>query len=240
VIRTLYTLMALVALIAGLLLGIPGGGTAHPLAGEGTDPLRQRMTIGRLQYGGGGDWYANPSALPNLLEAIRLRTGLPVEARERVVSPLDPGLPDLPYLYMTGHGEVAFTPEERRALRSYLEGGGFLHADDNYGMDPAFRREVALLFPDRPLVELPGDHAVYHALYPFPEGLPKIHQHGGQPPQGFGLFHEGRLILFYSFESDLGNGWEDPEVHDVSPDLREAALQMGVNLFVHALTRRTR
>ena len=197
------------------------------------------LTVGRLQYGGGGDWYANPSSLPNLLAAIRERTGVPVAEREVVVSPLDPGLRDVPFLHMTGHGNVVLTPEERRALRSYLEGGGFLHADDNYGMDEAFRREIALLFPDREMVELPPEHPVFHVVYSFPEGIPKIHEHDGHPPQAFGVFHEGRLMVLYSHETDLGNGWEDPEVHGNPPEIREAALRMGVNLFIYALSQRS-
>lgn len=194
------------------------------------------LTVGRLRYTGGGDWYANPSSLPNLLAAIRDRTGIPVADREVVVGPLDPSIRDLPFLHMTGHGNVVFSPEERRALRSYLEGGGFLHADDNYGMDESFRREMALVFPDRELVELPLEHPVFNVVYPFPEGIPKIHEHDGRPPQAFGVFHGGRLMVLYSYETDLGNGWEDPEVHGNPPEVREAALRMGVNLFVYALS----
>jgi hypothetical protein len=195
------------------------------------------FTVARLQYGGGGDWYANPSSLPNLLDAIRDRTGLPVAEREAVVTPLDPSLRDFPFVHMTGHGNVVFTQEERRALRAYLESGGFLHADDNFGLDEAFRREMALLFPDRPLVELPPDHPIFHVLYEFPDGLPKIHEHSGAPAQAFGIFHEGRLVVLYTHETDLGNGWEDQEVHDNPPELRELALRMGVNLFLYALSR---
>jgi hypothetical protein len=194
-------------------------------------------TVARLRYGGGGDWYANPSSLPNLLAAIRERTGIPVAEREAVVEPLGPALRDHPFVHMTGHGNVAFTPDERAALRSWLEDGGFLHADDNYGMDEAFRREMAALFPDRPLVELPPEHPVFQVFYRFPEGLPKIHEHDGGPPQAFGIHHEGRLVVVYTYETDLGNGWEDEDVHEVSPELREQALRMGVNLFVYALTR---
>ncbi|TVR63927.1 MAG: DUF4159 domain-containing protein [Gemmatimonadales bacterium] len=200
-------------------------------------PAATELTIGRLQYGGGGDWYANPSSLPNLLEAIRERTGIPTALREAVVTPLDPTLPDHPVIHMTGHGNVAFTPEERAALRGYLEGGGLLHADDNYGMDEAFRREMAALYPDRPLVELPPDHPIFSVVYDFPEGLPKIHEHDGKPPQAFGIFHEGRLMVLYTYETDLGNGWEDAHVHGNPPELREEALRMGVNIFVYALTR---
>ncbi len=193
------------------------------------------LTVARLRYEGGGDWYANPSSLPNLLEAIAQRTGIPVARREVVVSPLDPGLRDHPYLYMTGHGNVRFTPQERAALRAYLLDGGFLHADDNYGLDESFRREIAALFADRELVELPPTHPVFHGLYDLVDGLPKIHEHDGGRPQGFGIFEDGRLMVFYSFESDLGDGWEDPDVHDDTSEVREAALRMGVNLFLYVL-----
>jgi hypothetical protein len=137
------------------------------------------VTIARLQYEGGGDWYANPSSLPNLLEAVRERTGIPTARREAVVRPLDPNLREYPYLYLTGHGDIRLSPAERVALRSYLLAGGFLHADDNYGLDESFRDEVAALFPDRELVEIPPDHPVFHTLYPFPEGIPKVHEHDG-------------------------------------------------------------
>ncbi|MBI4521888.1 MAG: DUF4159 domain-containing protein [Gemmatimonadetes bacterium] len=205
-------------------------------AGAVTSPADTLATIGRLQYGGGGDWYANPSSLPNLLLAIAERTGLEVARSEAVVSPLDPALRDHPFIYMTGHGNVSFTPEEGRALREYLLGGGFVHADDNYGMNESLRRELRTIFPDKELVELPADHPVYHVLYDFPDGLPKIHEHDGKPPQGFGLFHAGRMIVFYSYESDLGDGWEDPDVHEDPPEIREQAIRMGVNLYLFALS----
>ena len=193
------------------------------------------LRIARLEYGGGGDWYANPSSLPNLLAAVRERTGIPVARREINVTAMDPALPDYPYLYMTGHGEVRFTPQERARLRDYLTGGGFLHADDNYGLDESFRREMAQVFPELELTEIPPEHPVFRVLYDFPEGLPKIHEHDGAPPQAFGLFHEGRLVVFYTYETDLGDGWEDPDVHDDAPEVREQALRMGVNLLLFAL-----
>jgi hypothetical protein len=199
------------------------------------EPAVDSLTIARLQYDGGGDWYANPSSLPNLLAAVRERTGIPTAAREVTVTPLDPGLHDHPYLYMTGHGNVRFSPAERAALRAYLLAGGFLHADDNYGLDEAFREEMAAVFPDVELTEIPSDHPVFHSVYPFPEGLPKIHEHDGGRPQALGIFRGGRLVVFYSFESDLGDGWEDEDVHDDLPGVREEALRMGVNLFVYAL-----
>ncbi|MFQ5538543.1 MAG: DUF4159 domain-containing protein [Gemmatimonadota bacterium] len=193
------------------------------------------LVVARLHYGGGGDWYANPSSLPNLLDALRQRTGFPVASREAVVRPLDPALVDFPFLYMTGHGNVRFTPAERTALRRYLLAGGFLHADDNYGMDESFRREIAAIFLDAELTEIPPDHPVFHAFYDFPDGLPKIHEHDGKRPQALGIFRGGRLVVFYSYESDLGDGWEDPEVHEDPPELREAALRMGVNLVLYVL-----
>jgi hypothetical protein len=148
----------------------------------------------------------------------------------------DPTLSNFPYLYLTGHGNIKFTDEEVRLLRRYLESGGFLHADDNYGLDESFRREIRRVFPESELVELPVDHAIYHLFYDFPRGLPKIHKHDGKAPQGFGIFHQGRLVVYYTYESDLGNGWEDASVHDVPPELREQALRMGVNLFLYALS----
>jgi hypothetical protein len=193
------------------------------------------ITIARLQYDGGGDWYANPSSLPNLLEAVRDRTGIAVSQREASVSPMDPGLRDHPYVYMTGHGNVRFSPAERAALREYLVGGGFLHADDNYGLDESFREEIAQIFPDAELTEIPWDHPVFHTFYDFPAGLPKIHEHDGAPPQALGIIQGGRLLVFYSYESDLGDGWEDADVHDDLPAVREQALRMGVNLFVYVL-----
>ena len=197
------------------------------------------ITIARLQYEGGGDWYANPSSLPNLLAAIRERTGIPVARREVNIRPLDPTLRDYPYLYLTGHGDVRFSPAEREALRNYLLAGGFLHADDNYGLDESFREEIAEIFPDTELTEIPADHPVFHVFFDLPEGLPKIHEHDGEPPQALGIFHGGRLVVFYSYESDLGDGWEDEDVHDDPPEIRERALRMGVNLFMFVLGQAT-
>jgi hypothetical protein len=206
---------------------------AAPAAVQGA---RARLEIARLQYGGGGDWYANPSSLPNLFRAIREHTLLAAAERERVVRLTDPDLWESPYLYLTGHGNVRFTEAEVRALRRYLEQGGFLHADDNYGMDESFRREIARVFPDHPLTEVPLDHPVYRIVHPFPQGLPKIHEHDGLPAQGFGVFLGDRLAVYYSYQSDLGDGWEDPDVHGDSEAVRQTALRMGVNLFVYAVT----
>ena len=194
------------------------------------------LTIGRVHYDGGGDWYTNPSSLPNLLRAIRERTTLVTAEREQVVRLTDPVLPDVPYLYMTGHGNVLWSHDDVRALRSHLEAGGFLHADDCYGMDKSIRREIAKAFPDRPFVEVPLAHPIYHDVYELPNGIPKIHYHDGLPAQGFGVFLGGRLALYYSYQSDLGDGWEDPEVHNDPAPIRELAIRMGVNLFVYAVS----
>jgi hypothetical protein len=193
------------------------------------------MMIGRLHYDGGGDWYANPSSLPNLLDAIRARTTLRVAPQERVVTLRDDDLWNLPYIYMTGHGNVRFSDQDLATLRQYLRQGGFLHADDNYGMDESIRRELARLFPGQDLVEVPLDHPIYRMIYDFPKGIPKIHEHDKKPAQGFGIFLDGRLVAFYSYQTDLGDGWEDPEVHRDPVEKREAALRMGVNLFAYAV-----
>lgn len=194
-----------------------------------------RPTIGRLHYDGGGDWYANPSSLPNLLAAIRDRTLIPAAERERVVTLTDPALWEVPYLHVTGHGNIALSQSDVTTLRRWLLRGGFLHVDDNYGLDESFRREVAKVLPERELVEVPLDHPVYNIVYRLPEGLPKIHEHDGKPAQGFGIFIDGRLAVYYSYQSDLGDGWEDAEVHGDSEEAREAALRMGVNLFSYAI-----
>jgi hypothetical protein len=199
-------------------------------------PRTAPLAVAQLQYDGGGDWYANPSGLPNLVAAIRERTALPIAPAPARVRLTDATLWSYPFLYMTGHGNVLFSEEEVRLLRRYLQRGGFLHVDDNFGLDESFRREIRRVFPDRELQELPADHPVFHAFYRFPQGLPKIHEHEGKPPQAFGIFERGRLVVFYSYESDLGNGWEDADKYDTPPELREAALRMGVNLFLYALS----
>ncbi|MEO0184499.1 MAG: DUF4159 domain-containing protein [candidate division WOR-3 bacterium] len=193
------------------------------------------FTIARLKYGGGGDWYCDPSSLPNLLKAISERTTIRAAEKEVVVELTDPNLFKYPYLYMTGHGEVRFTEEEAKILRNYLTSGGFLHADDCYGMDSSFRREMKKVFPDTPLIELPFDHPIYRSFYDFPKGLPKIHEHDNKPAQGFGIFYQNRLVVFYSYETDLGDGWEDPDVHNDPQEKREQALKMGINIVIYAL-----
>jgi hypothetical protein len=218
-----------------LLSGLVVAGSAAAQGPAATEPPGARMTIGRLHYDGGGDWYANPSSLPNLLDAIRTRTGLRVAREERVVTLRDDELWTLTYLHMTGHGNVRFSDEDLVTLRRWLRQGGFLHADDNYGMNDSFRREIARLFPGQELVEVPLGHPIYHLVYDFPRGIPKIHEHDKKPAQGFGIFLDGRLAVFYSYQTDLGDGWEDPEVHRDPPAKHEAALRMGVNLFAYAV-----
>jgi hypothetical protein len=213
---------------------------ALSLPGVSRAQASPKLSIVQLQYGGGGDWYANPSGLPNLLRAIRERTGLDVEDRPIQLKLTDPNLWSHPYIYMTGHGNIRFTEEEVQILRKYLTSGGFLHADDNYGMDESFGREMKRVFPEYQLVELPPSHAIYHSMYDFPRGLPKVHQHDGKAAQGFGIIHEGRVVVFYSFETDLGNGWEDAERYNDKPEAREAALRMGVNLFVYSMSQVTK
>ena len=205
-----------------------------PLAGQAARASAP-LTVGRLHYDGGGDWYANPSSLPNLLGAVRERTGLPTAREEKVVALGDDELWNVPYIYMTGHGNVRFSDQDVVVLRRYLQQGGFLHVDDNYGMDESVRRELTRLFPDAPLVEVPLEHPIYHVVYDFPKGIPKIHEHDKKPAQGFGIFLEGRLVVYYSYQSDLGDGWEDPQVHRDPPEKHEAALRMGVNLFAYAV-----
>lgn len=197
----------------------------------------RELTIARVQYEG-GDWYANPSSLPNLLAAIRARTTLPVARTEARVRLTDERLRDYPFLHLTGHGDIRLTDAEVAALRAYLTDGGFLHVSDNYGLDTNARRELARVFPDRPLAEVPRHHAVYRAVYAMPDGVPKIHEHDGHPARGLGIFIGDRLAVFYDYSADLGNGWEDPSVHNDPPALHEAALRMGVNLFVYAVTSR--
>jgi hypothetical protein len=194
------------------------------------------MTIARVQYGGGGDWYNGRATLPNLLSEIRRRTGIPVATQPATVRLTDAALWDHPFLYMSGHGNVVFTQEEAANLRRHLLSGGFLLANDSYGMNESFRREIRKVFPDKELVELPSDHPIYRSVYPMASGLPKIHEHDNKPPQGFGIFHEGRLLVFFVFESDIGDGWEDADVHGDPPEIREQAFRMGVNVFVYVLS----
>ena len=197
-----------------------------------------RLAIARVQYEGGGDWYANPSSLPNLIRAIAERTALPIERAEAKVTFTDSALFDFPFLHITGHGEIKLSEIEVKRLREYLTRGGFLHVDDNYGLDDSFRREITRVFPDRPLVDVPHTHPIYHLVYDFENGPPKVHEHDGKPAKGMGIFIGNRLAVYYTFSADLGNGWEDVGTYPDPPMLHEQAIRLGVNLFTYAVTSR--
>ena len=197
-----------------------------------------RLAIARVQYEGGGDWYANPSSLPNLIGAIAERTALPIERAEAKVTFTDSALFDFPFLHITGHGEIKLSEIEVKRLREYLTRGGFLHVDDNYGLDDSFRREITRVFPDRPLVDVPHTHPIYHLVYDFENGPPKVHEHDGKPAKGMGIFIGNRLAVYYTFSADLGNGWEDVGTYPDPPMLHEQAIRLGVNLFTYAVTSR--
>jgi len=196
----------------------------------------QSFSIARIHYSGGGDWYSDPSSLPNLLSYINDHTPMSAYPEEVRIKLIDDDASHHPYLYMTGHGNVRFTDEEVIALRSILMNGGFLHADDNYGMDESFRREMKRVFPNKDFLPLPFDHPIFSSYYNFTNGLPKVHEHDNQPPQALGLFDEDKLIVLYTYESDLGDGWEDASVHQDPVEIRETALKMGVNIIYFALT----
>ena len=195
----------------------------------------QNFSIARIHYSGGGDWYSDPSSLPNLLKFLGENTQISVDDEEVRLRPTDPEFYQYPYLYLTGHGNVRFSAEEVTRLRESLLRGAFLHADDNYGMDASFREEIKRVFPNRDFIELPFDHPVFHIFYDFQNGLPKVHEHDGNPPRALGMFDDDRLMILYTFECDLGDGWEDPEVHNNSEEIRLKALQMGVNIIYYAL-----
>jgi hypothetical protein len=193
-----------------------------------------QLQIARLKYSGGGDWYNDPDAVPNLATEINTRTNMRVSTDEAQVSLLDEKLYQYPFLFMTGHGNISFTDDEVVRLRRFLETGGFLYADDDYGMDPAFRREMARVFPNSQLVELGFDHAIYHQVYQFPNGLPKIHEHAEGPPHGYGIFVGGRMVVFYTFNTNISDGWTG--AHNDPPEVREQAYRMGTNIVSYFLT----
>lgn len=193
--------------------------------------LSAQVKIAKLKYNGGGDWYANKTALPNLIKFCNQELGTTLQAEEDAVEVGSQALFEYPYIYMTGHGNVVFSSEEAMNLRNYLVGGGFLHIDDNYGLDKFIRLELKKVFPDEELTEVPFNHPIYHQKFDFTNGLPKVHEHDGKPAQGFGIFHQGRLVLFYSYECDLGNGWEDQKVYNDPEAKRREALKMGANLI---------
>lgn len=197
---------------------------------------QQRVKLAKLKYSGGGDWYAAKTALPNLIEFCNRELGMTMAPEEDVVEAGSKDIFLYPYVFMTGHGNVVFSDADASNLRNYLIGGGFLHIDDNYGLDKYIRLELKKVFPELELKELPFDHPIYHQKFKFPSGLPKIHEHDGKPAQGFGLIYEGRLVVFYSYETDLGNGWEDRRIHNDPEEKRQQALRMGANIIAYCFT----
>ncbi|MDX1364735.1 DUF4159 domain-containing protein [Arenibacter latericius] len=187
--------------------------------------------IAVLKYGGGGDWYANPTSLPNLIRFCNQYINTKINPKPATVETGSANIFQYPFIHMTGHGNVYFSDEDAKNLNNYLLGGGFLHIDDNYGMEPYLRKELLKVFPNKELIEIGTDHPIFNQQYKFPRGLPKIHEHDGKPPQAFGIFHENRLVLLFTYESDLGNGWEDQEVHQDPQEVRLKALEMGANII---------
>jgi hypothetical protein len=192
--------------------------------------------IAKVKYNGGGDWYANKTSLPNLIAFCNQQLRMNIDPRDEIVEVGSPELFSYPFVHLTGHGNVVFSDQEAQNLRQYLMGGGFLHIDDNYGLDKFIRVEMKKVFPEASFVELPFSHPIYQQKYKFPKGLPKVHEHDNKPPQGFGLFYEGRLVCFYTFECDLGNGWEDQILYNDPEEVRQQALRMGANIVSFALT----
>jgi len=202
-----------------------------------TPPGARSFGIARLKYGGGGDWYGDQTSLRNLITGLRERTNIPLAGDDAaVVEPGSAALYQYPFVFAAGHGNIKFTDAEDVNLRRWLDSGGFLWVDDDFGIAPSFRREMKKLFPDAELVELPFDHPVFHQIYEFPGGLPKIHEHDGGPARAYGIVRDGRLCVFFSFDCDLGDGLEDEEVHHDPPEKREAALRMSMNIVQYALT----
>lgn len=198
--------------------------------------VAQPVKIAKLKYDGGGDWYANKTALPNLIDFCNTQINTNLAVSEDVVEVGSPDLFLYPYVYMTGHGNVVFNNAQAENLRNYLISGGFLHIDDNYGLDQFVRLEMKKVFPELEFIEIPFDHPIYHQKFDFNNGLPKIHQHDGRPPKGYAIIYEGRLVCFYSYESDLGNGWEDQSVYNDPQEIRLEALKMGANIISYAFT----
>lgn len=197
---------------------------------------KEQLKMAKLKYNGGGDWYANKTALPNLAKFCNENLRTSFDVQDAVVEAGSPDIFEYSYVYMTGHGNVVFSNSEAENIRNYLIAGGFLHIDDNYGLDPYIRLEMKKIFPELEFIQLPFDHPIYNQKFKFEDGLPKIHEHDNKPPQGFGLIYEGRLVCFYSYESDLGNGWEDKRIHNDPEEVRLKALRMGANIISFALT----
>jgi hypothetical protein len=215
--------MRLLQILIGLLLLVSSSFAPAPA-----------LKIAKLKYNGGGDWYANKTSLPNLIAFCNKNLNMQIAPEEDIVEVGSADLFNYPFVHLTGHGNIVFSDQEAKNLRKYLLAGGFLHADDNYGLDKFFRREMKKVFPELNWIELPFNHPIYQKPFQFTNGLPKVHEHDNKPSQGFGLIYEGRLLCFYTFECDLGNGWEDPEVHNDPEPVRQKALQMGANIVSYA------
>ncbi|MGY0392362.1 DUF4159 domain-containing protein [Bizionia sp. KMM 8389] len=194
--------------------------------------LGQEIAV--LKYKGGGDWYSNPTALPNLIKFCNRSINTRIQEKPETVETGSIDIFQYPFVHMTGHGNVYFSESDAQNLRNYLISGGFLHIDDNYGMKPYVTKALKSVFPNSELIELPANHPIFNNVYKFPEGLPKIHEHDGLRPQAFGIFHENRLVVLFTFESDLGNGWEDESIHNDPEEVREKALKMGANIITYA------
>ncbi|MDX8339086.1 DUF4159 domain-containing protein [Draconibacterium sp. IB214405] len=191
------------------------------------------VKIALLKYNGGGDWYSDPTALPNLIEFCNENLHTNINPEPSTIEIGSPELFNFPFVHLTGHGNIILSENDAMNLRVYLEGGGFLHIDDNYGLDEYIRREMKKVFPDQEFVELPSSHEIFHQKFDFNEGIPKIHEHDNKQPQAFGLFVDDRLVCFYTYETDLGDGWEDIDVHNDPEDLRQKALKMGANIIAY-------
>lgn len=189
------------------------------------------VKIALLKYNGGGDWYSDPTALPNLIEFCNQNLKTNIYAEPSTIEVGSPEIFNFPFVHLTGHGNIIFSESDAMNLRVYLEGGGFLYVDDNYGLDEYIRREMKKVFPDKEMIELPPSHPIFHQKYEFKEGIPKIHEHDNKPPQAFGIFIDDRMVFLYTYETDLGDGWEDADVHNDPEDIREKALKMGANII---------
>lgn len=207
-----------------------------PLTWMNAQGNKSAVKLARVKYSGGGDWYNDPSSEVNLLKFIKQHTNINVDPVYEYVDLATDNLFLYPLIFLTGHGNMNFTEQESKRLRAYLENGGFLYIDDDYGLDEFIRKEIKKVFPEQSFVEIPFSHGIYNCFYKFPNGLPKIHEHDGKIPQGFGIFHEKRLCVFYTYECNLGDGWADPDIHNDTPDRREVSLKMGTNVLVWALT----
>ncbi|HVK39334.1 MAG TPA: DUF4159 domain-containing protein [Candidatus Kapabacteria bacterium] len=233
-------LLPLVLLSTILAPGVPSARAQQPQIGGAApaNPSSSALVLARVKYSGGGDWYNDQEADVNMLEYLRSNTSVNVRPQFEYVELTSDNIFNYPILFLTGHGNIDFSPAEARRLRAYLDNGGFLYIDDDYGLDTAVRREMRKVFPEQEMRELPFDHPLYHSYYEFPNGLPKIHEHDAKPPQGYGLFTDGnRLCVYYTTETNPSDGWADASVHNNPPEKREAAFRIGTNIVVYALTR---